>query len=92
MDIGLLHCAVYLLFYEVLDEADRLLDSENFNKQLTTIFSALPQRRQTLLFSATITDTLEKLRHIAMDKPYFWESKKEQVFNYANQMKKTCCI
>lgn len=47
----------------VLDEADRLLSGQ-FDKQITTIFNALPKERQTLLFSATMTDTLEKVRMI----------------------------
>ena len=33
----------------------------NFDSQLQTIFEALPEKKQTLLFSATITDTLKKL-------------------------------
>lgn len=47
----------------VLDEADRLL-SGKFDKQIVTIFSELPKERQTLLFSATLTDTLEKVKMI----------------------------
>lgn len=47
----------------VLDEADRLLGGR-FDKQIETIFNALPKERQTLLFSATMNDTLEKVRMI----------------------------
>lgn len=47
----------------VLDEADRLLGGK-FDKQIATIFKALPKERQTLLFSATMTDTLEKVKMI----------------------------
>lgn len=47
----------------VLDEADRLLGGK-FDKQIATIFAALPKERQTLLFSATMTDTLEKVKMI----------------------------
>lgn len=36
--------------------------------QLQIIFQALPEKRQTLLFSATITDTLNKLREVALNK------------------------
>jgi len=46
-----------------LDEADRLLGGK-FDKQITTIFNALPKDRQTLLFSATMTETLEKVKMI----------------------------
>ncbi|CAL8091912.1 unnamed protein product [Calicophoron daubneyi] len=41
----------------VLDEADRLLE-DNFGKDLGVIMSALPKRRQTLLFSATFSDAV----------------------------------
>lgn len=47
----------------VLDEADRLLGGR-FDKQIATIFNALPKERQTLLFSATMTDTLEKVKKV----------------------------
>lgn len=51
----------------VLDEADRLLEG-HFDDQLKTIFEALPKRKQMLLFSATMTDTLDKVKHIASSK------------------------
>ncbi|KAJ8029184.1 putative ATP-dependent RNA helicase DDX49 [Holothuria leucospilota] len=57
----------------VLDEADRLLEG-NFGPDLEVIFEALPEKRQTLLFSATITDTMYELRKVAMKKPFFWSS------------------
>lgn len=47
----------------VLDEADRLLGGR-FDKQIATIFNSLPKERQTLLFSATMTDTLEKVKMV----------------------------
>ena len=56
-----------------MDEADRLLE-DNFGDQLQTIFAALPKKRQTLLFSATMTDTLKELEDIALNKPFFWQS------------------
>ncbi|XP_070543521.1 probable ATP-dependent RNA helicase DDX49 [Ptychodera flava] len=62
--------------YLVLDEADRLLEP-TFSEDLETIFDALPEKRQTLLFSATLTDTLEKLQEVCMNKPFFWQSKAE---------------
>jgi len=62
---------------QVLDEADRLLDDldYNFSEQLSTIFSALPANRQTLLFSATLTEKLQEVSELAMKKPFFWASK-----------------
>ena len=56
---------------QVLDEADRLLE-DNFGEQLQTIFSAMLTKRQTLLFSATMTDTLRDLESIALNKPFFY--------------------
>ncbi|TNM87772.1 hypothetical protein fugu_005993 [Takifugu bimaculatus] len=63
----------------IMDEADRLLEQgcTDFTKDLETILTAVPAKRQTLLFSATLTDTLQELKHIAMNKPFFWESKSE---------------
>ncbi|XP_056131749.1 probable ATP-dependent RNA helicase DDX49 [Lampris incognitus] len=63
----------------ILDEADRLLEqgSTDFTKDLEVILGVLPAKRQTLLFSATLTDTLQQLKSIAMNKPFFWESKSE---------------
>ncbi|CAL7937084.1 unnamed protein product [Xylocopa violacea] len=50
----------------VLDEADRLLEG-HFDEQLKIIFNALPKEKQMLLFSATMTDTIDKV--------FLWESK-----------------
>ncbi|XP_068090300.1 probable ATP-dependent RNA helicase DDX49 [Hyperolius riggenbachi] len=63
----------------VLDEADRLLEQgcTDFTQDLQVILSAVPAQRQTLLFSATLTDTLQELKSIAMNKPFFWESTSE---------------
>ena len=57
---------------QVLDEADRLLE-KNFSEDLEVIFNALPQKRQTLLFSATLTDAMKELQKLATRKPYFFE-------------------
>lgn len=48
----------------VLDEADRLL-SGAFDEQLKGIFGALPKDKQTLLFSATMTEALDTVKQIA---------------------------
>lgn len=44
----------------VLDEADRMLDL-GFADELQQIFSALPRKRQTLLFSATFSEAIRTL-------------------------------
>lgn len=44
----------------VLDEADRLLD-EGFQASLNTLLAALPPKRQTLLFSATLPPAVRAL-------------------------------
>lgn len=51
--------------YLVLDEADRLL-SVGFSSELRIIMSKLSPTRRTLLFSATLTDSIDELENIAM--------------------------
>ena len=47
----------------VLDEADRLLEP-SFEPELETVLSLLPEERQTLLFSATMTKALVALQKV----------------------------
>ena len=61
-----------------MDEADRLLDP-SFEEDLEAIFDALPSKRQTLLFSATLTANLTRLKELALNKPFFWEAPAEYV-------------
>ncbi|KAJ0065753.1 hypothetical protein NL108_017804 [Boleophthalmus pectinirostris] len=63
----------------ILDEADRLLEQgcTDFTSDLEVVLGALPSKRQTLLFSATLTETLEQLQSVALNKPFFWENKSE---------------
>ncbi|KAN0033607.1 hypothetical protein ACTFIV_000068 [Dictyostelium citrinum] len=58
----------------VLDEADRLL-GEDFELEIASILEHLPpaEKRQTLLFSATMTKNLTKLESIALNKPFIFE-------------------
>jgi len=64
--------------YLVLDEADRLVDG-SFDGQLKTIFSSLPtsSERQTLYFSATLSDSLQQIKELGVSKgrdPFVWQS------------------
>ena len=61
-----------------MDEADRLLEP-SFEEDLETIFEFLPAKRQTLLFSATLTDSLTRLQVLATNKPFFWKASAEYV-------------
>ncbi|KAF7319339.1 RNA helicase [Mycena chlorophos] len=52
----------------VLDEADRILDM-GFKKTLSALLSHLPKARQTLLFSATQTDSVDDLARLSLKDP-----------------------
>lgn len=60
----------------VLDEADRLLGG-HFDDQIKTIFTSLPKTRQNLFFSATITDTLQKLETVTGRDCFLYEAPAE---------------
>lgn len=52
----------------VLDEADRMLDM-GFIDDIRLIMSKLPQKKQTMLFSATIPDEIRSIAHRFMNNP-----------------------
>lgn len=52
----------------VLDEADRMLET-GFADELDEILRTLPKSRQTMLFSATMTSTIDNLIRLGMNKP-----------------------
>ena len=52
----------------VLDEADRMLE-DGFADELNEILTTIPKSRQTMLFSATMTDRVDKLIRIGLNRP-----------------------
>ncbi|KAI0068359.1 DEAD-domain-containing protein [Artomyces pyxidatus] len=52
----------------VLDEADRML-SDGFADELSEIIKSCPPSRQTMLFSATMTDSVDELVKMSLNKP-----------------------
>lgn len=52
----------------VLDEADRMLD-QGFADELDEILRTIPKSRQTMLFSATMTESVDKLVRVGMNRP-----------------------
>ncbi|RMZ83873.1 hypothetical protein DV737_g1414, partial [Chaetothyriales sp. CBS 132003] len=52
----------------VLDEADRMLET-GFEDELDEILKTIPKSRQTMLFSATMTNSVDKLVRVGMNKP-----------------------
>lgn len=69
--------------YFVLDEADRMLDL-GFKREIDTITSKLPRNKQTLLFSATMPDSIRTMSERMLRNPILVElasksHKKEQI-------------
>jgi ATP-dependent RNA helicase RhlE len=66
MDQGVVSLAGLSVF--VLDEADRMLDM-GFINDVRRIAGAMPKRRQTLLFSATMPDSIRSLARSLLSNP-----------------------
>ncbi|KAL5514712.1 hypothetical protein ACEPAG_2028 [Sanghuangporus baumii] len=54
----------------VLDEADRILDM-NFSRTVNALLAHLPRTRQTLLFSATQTESVKDLARLCLNDPVY---------------------
>lgn len=61
----------------VLDEADRILDM-GFAKTLNAVLAHLPKKRQTLLFSATQTDSVKDLARLSLSEPEIVGTREEE--------------
>lgn len=58
----------YGSYYQVLDEADRLLDMD-FGPAIDKILKDIPKERTTYLFSATMTTKVAKLQRASLSNP-----------------------
>lgn len=52
----------------VLDEADRMLE-DGFADELNEVLTTIPKSRQTMLFSATMTSSVDKLIRVGLNRP-----------------------
>ncbi|XAR56682.1 RNA helicase [Bertholletia excelsa] len=75
----------------VLDEADRILDV-GFKKTLNAIISQIPKRRQTLLFSATQTKSVQDLARLSLKDPEYLGVHEESVTATPNRLHQTAII
>ena len=60
----------------VLDEADRLFE-DSFALDLDDIFEKIPKERQTLLFTATLSEQIRTLKDNSEKSPFFYEVQSE---------------
>ena len=68
----------------VLDEADRMLDM-GFINDMRKILSSVPKERETLLFSATMSDATKKIVNEFLNDPVLISVKKKDVTNSIEQ-------
>ncbi len=68
----------------VLDEADRMLDM-GFQEEMEEVLSILPERRQTMLFSATFPDSIEQMSEVYQHEPARVTIKDENPSNQIQQ-------
>ena len=66
--LSLGNCDLSKVSFFILDEADRMLDM-GFHDDIMQIVARLPKKRQTLLFSATMPDEIQKLASQILNNP-----------------------
>ncbi len=64
------HLRLGAVRFMVLDEADEMLDM-GFRKDIEHVLEQLPPQRQTILFSATMSDAIKKLAKTHLQQPAF---------------------
>lgn len=74
----------------VMDEADRLLEA-SFEPDLRAILTKLPAKRQTLLFSATMTKNLVALQKAVLRDAYHFQVCYCTELQYTMTKKLLCC-
>ncbi|KAJ4971445.1 hypothetical protein NE237_004544 [Protea cynaroides] len=75
----------------VLDEADRILDA-GFKTTLNSIISQLPKWRQTMLFSATQTKSVQDLARLSLKDPEYLSVHEESVTATPTRLQQTAMI
>ncbi|KAF9666993.1 hypothetical protein SADUNF_Sadunf16G0286700 [Salix dunnii] len=75
----------------VLDEADRILDV-GFKKTLNAIVAQLPKGRQTLLFSATQTKSIQDLARLSLKDPEYISVHEDAETATPNRLQQTAMI
>lgn len=75
----------------VLDEADRILDV-GFKKDVNAIISQLPKGRQTFLFSATQTKSVQDLARLSLKDPEYLSVHEESATATPNRLDQTAMI
>ncbi|GBM25424.1 putative ATP-dependent RNA helicase DDX49 [Araneus ventricosus] len=68
----------------IIDEADRML-SGSFTDDLEVIMEAVPEKRQTLLFSATYTPALESAIKCGKEQPFVWKQEDDSAVSGLQQ-------
>ena len=75
----------------ILDEADRMLDM-GFKRDMDVIIGNLPSSRQTLLFSATQTKSLNDLARLSLQNPVFVSAHELSTYSTPDDLRQSYLI